>query len=126
MANIPDNVVVEGRWGTIKYAIRRNGKMPAKEFTESLTVKERLGLEARFDLMADEGTIKNKQQFKKLEGKIHQFRYKQLRVLCFSVKNNWFLTHGFVKKEMKTRRRQIQKAKEIMEEHLETTKGKED
>ncbi len=122
MANIPDNVEVEGRWGTIKYAIRRNGKMPAKEFIESLDKADGRKINVLFKRMAETGRIFNKEKFSKLEGYIFEFKSYQVRALCFQKSNNWILTHGFIKKKGRTPRKEIKKAEDIMDEHLEVEK----
>ena len=114
-----DNLVLLRQWGSIRYAVRRNGKMPAKEFIESLDSQARIKLEVLFERMAEYGQIRSKQKFRHLDGKIWEFKSDQNRVLCFRHGNSWILTHGFTKKQDKTPRKEIDRANDIMDEHLE-------
>ena len=121
MANMPDNIVVKEQWGTVEYAVKRNGNMPAKDFISSLKTenrKEYLRLVALFGLMANDGKIPNPQKFKKLKDEIWEFKSKKYRVLCFQQDNSWILTHGFKKQDRTKYGGEIRKATEIMKEHL--------
>jgi len=119
-----DNIVVKGNWGTIEYAIKRNGKRPAEKFLGSLVKEDRSKLSHPLEKMANEGIVRNPQQFRCLGDKIFEFKSGQVRLLCFQRGNSWILTHGFIKKQDKTRRKEIKKARAIMEEHLKVIAGK--
>jgi phage-related protein len=120
MARMPDdNLVLSRQWGSIRYAVRRNGNVPAKEFIESLDVKPRIKLETLLRRMAEHGQVKNEQKFRHLVGKIWEFKSDQNRVLCFLHGKSWILTHGFIKKQDKTPPKEIARAEDIMGEHLE-------
>jgi hypothetical protein len=121
MPNISDNIAVEGKWGTIEYATKLNGRKPALDFLDSLKTgnkREQLRLVTLFDCMANEGKIPNPQKFKKLKGEIWEFKSKKCRVLCFQQGNSWILTHGFKKQDRTQYGREIKKAMKIMKEHL--------
>lgn len=120
MAGIADdNIVLKRKWGTIEYAVRCSGKMPAKEFIEKLDIRERIKLETLLERMAEHGEIRNKEKFNHLEGKIYEFKSDKNRLPCFQSGRRWILTHGFRKQKKKTPRKEILRAKDIMNEHLE-------
>lgn len=78
--------------------------------------------------MAEVGRISDPRKFKKLQGKLFEFKRFQIRVACFQIGNRWILTQGFVKKSDAWPRKEIERAEQIMEEHLarEGKKGKYD
>jgi len=120
MASCDDDtsVAVHGRKRTIQYAMCANGSMPAKEFVESLSQGEQTKLAVLFKRMADTGEIRNREQYKKVEGDIWEFKRHQVRVMCFQVRKRVILTHGFRKKANRTPRSEIERAKRIRAEHL--------
>lgn len=111
--------VVVGSFGTIECAITENGSVPAKDFLDSLDASSLRQLDTLFHRLADTGKIHNKEQFKKLSGRIYEFKRYQIRMGCFQIRNNWRLTHGFTKKDNKWPKRELDKAVRIMEEDLE-------
>lgn len=119
-----DNVIVaRGKWGTVVCAVCSNGSIPAEGFLRELKDNkkgspDRAKMFALFKRMADVGTIRNKQQFKRVEGKIYEFKRHQVRVGCFQIGNSWVLTHGFIKKKDKWPRTEIDRAERIMKDHL--------
>ena len=74
-----------------------------------------------FKNMANRGRIDNKQKFRRLDGPIYEFKCKTSRILSFQKGTTWYLTHGFSGKSGsgKCPRKEIEKAKIIMEEHLQ-------
>ncbi len=125
MANIPDNVVVKGEWGTVEYAIKLNGKMPAKDFIENLGRNEKSKLSHPLEKMAETGNVWNPQKFRIIKGireKIYEFKSGNLRLLCFQKGKSWILTNGFLKGE--PARKEFKKAIKIKKEHLEVVEGK--
>jgi len=119
---VDNNLILKRAWGEIRYAVLSSGKMPSKDYLESLDWRERIKMESRLENMATNGTIKNNQKFRKLEDEIWEFKSDQHRMPCFQVSNCWILTHGFVKKSDKTKRKEIDRAKKIMKEHMEREK----
>lgn len=109
-------VVYKGAQRTIEYAVRSNGSVPAREFIESLDQSEQARMLALFTRLGDSGKITHKEQFKKLEGNIWEFKRHQVRVLCFQEGGRWILTHGFPRRQM--RQSEIERAEKIREEHL--------
>ena len=118
MAGIAEDTMFEGMLRTIKYALCTNGKKPAKEFIESLSRKKQIQLIVLLERMATAGKISNPQKFSHLREKIYEFKSGQIRILCFQEGIAWVLTHGFIKKQNKTPRREIDKAEAIMYEYL--------
>ena len=122
MAGIAEvNIIITGCWGTIKYAKRSNGSMPAKKYIDDLkkiNKKEWLRLGALLGYMAEEGRVINEQKFKKLRNEIWEFKSDKHRILCFRKGNSWILTNCYKKESKKTPKREIDKSENIMAEHL--------
>ncbi len=92
--------------------------MPAKEFIATLLPQERVSLVALLNHMAQEGRIWNRKQFKKVRGKIFEFKKGQVRLFAFQVGRTWFLTNGYKKKKDPLDPKEIDRAEDIREEHL--------
>jgi hypothetical protein len=119
MCDSDDNWLVRsGTWGSIRYAVRDNGKALAKEFIDTLDDSQKRKLAVLFQRMADIGTIRNREQFRKVSGAIFEFKRHQLRIGCFQVERTWFLTHGFSKKTDDWLPSELQRANDIRSEHL--------
>lgn len=68
--------------------------------------------------LADSGVIHNREQFKKVEGDFWEFKEFQRRILMYYLPNRRIvLTHGFIKKEHKIPKAEIDRAKTIMREY---------
>jgi phage-related protein len=113
------DILVRGPCAIVAYARRRNGKRPAKEYIENLEAPGQAKLTKSFRQMAEVGKIYNTERFRKLQDKIYEFKVlPKVRVLCFLWGQTWFLTHGYNKQTGKTPARQIERAKDIMKEHI--------
>ena len=111
--------LVKGPCAMVAYARRINGSRPAKDFIEDLGKSDQAKLAKSFKHIADIGRINNIERFRKLYGKIYEFKvHPKVRVLCFQSGKTWFLTHGFDKEKGDTPRRQIRCAEEIMKEQI--------
>ncbi|OHB64223.1 MAG: hypothetical protein A2Y76_16040 [Planctomycetes bacterium RBG_13_60_9] len=77
-----------------------------------------------FTVMAQTGRIFNQERFRKLggrTGRIFEFKvHPKVRVLCFQQGKTWFLTHGYDKETGNTPPKEIDRAEDIMQEHLST------
>ena len=101
------------------YARRTNGNRLAKDYIENLLLQDQAKLSKSFRTIADVGKIFNKDRFRKLRGKIYEFKvHPKVRVLCFQQGKTWYLTHGYDKETGDTPVRQIKRAEDIMSEHL--------
>lgn len=121
--NFSDDPLVKGACAIVAYACRANGNRPAKDFIESLERLDHAKLAKSFLKIAHVGNIHNIQRFRKLRGKIYEFKvYPKVRILCFQLGKTWFLTHGFYKETGDTPTRQIDKAEDIMKEHVSLLK----
>lgn len=116
-ASMSDDLVQAGSWGKVCYAKDKNDDMPAKEFVEGLKDSDKASLAVLFERMANTGQIHNREQFKKIEGDLFEFKRHQTRVGCFRDGNVWFLTHGFKKKRNKWKRSDVERGIRIMQEH---------
>lgn len=113
-----DDLLVKGPCAIVAYARRENGNRPAKDFIESLERPDHAKLMKSFRHMAYVGRIHNTERFRKLRGKIYEFKvYPKVRILCFQAGKAWLLTHGFRKETGDTPSRQIERAEDIMNEH---------
>ncbi len=120
MASEKDKTIaVVGPKRTIAFAVRANGSMPAKEFYESLDESQKRQVAVLFERMANEGVIRNREQFKKVRGEIFEFKRFQIRIGCFPVGRTWVLTHGFIKKSDDWKQAELDRANSIRCEHLE-------
>ena len=118
--------LVKGPCAAVAYARRTNGNRPAKDYIENLQRLDQAKLSKSFRTIADVGKIVNKERFRKLRGKIYEFKvHPKVRVLCFQQGKTWYLTHGFDKESGDTPVRQIKRAEDIMSEHLSLSRQKE-
>jgi len=114
-----DDPLVKGPCAIVAYARRLNGNRPAMDYIENLQQSDWAKLATSFNKIAWVGRIHNPERFRKLQGKIYEFKvYPKVRILCFQVGKTWYLTHGFDKETGDTPRRQIKRANEIMREHI--------
>ncbi len=89
------------------------------DYIERLERQDQAKLAKSFTKMAHVGNINIKERFRKLRGKIYEFKvHPKVRVLCFQLSKVWLLTHGFNKETGTTPARQIKRAEEIMKEHI--------
>ena len=118
-----DNPLVRGPCAIVAYARRLNGNRPAMDYIENLQQLDQATLARSFKQLADTGKIWNTERFRKLRGKIWEFKiYPKARVLCFQYGKTWLLTHGFDKETGDIPPRQIRRAEEIMKEHISLLK----
>lgn len=125
----PQFVVPGGLWGTVEFAIRTSGAMPAEKFLRELE-NDAARFLVLFHEMAALGHVLNSARFSQEEGKIYAFKNrlpkknKQVRFPCFQIGNRWLLTHGFFKPGAKKGRgkwprAELDRAKQIMGEHMQ-------
>jgi phage-related protein len=114
-----DDPLVKGPCAAIAYARQTNGKRPAFDYIETLEKEDWAKLAKSFTKMAQVGKIWDTERFRKLCGKIWEFKiHPKVRVLCFQSGKTWFLTHGFDKETGNTPRKEIERAEWIMREHI--------
>jgi len=114
-----EDVLKRGPCAIVAYARRLNGNRPAKDYIENLEQPDQAKLARSFKQLTDTGIISNKERFRKLRGKIWEFKtHPKVRVLCFQSGKTWLLTHGFNKETGDTPSRQIERAEVIMDEHI--------
>lgn len=112
-------IVAKGPVCRIEYAVCSNRAMPAKDFVNALGERDQRKLDVLFRRMVEHGLIRNIQKFKRVEGKIYEFKAHQVRVSCFQIGDRWVLTHGFIKKGDRWPKQELRRAERIMEEHIE-------
>jgi|ERR1035437_1378762 hypothetical protein len=111
--------IAKGFWGTVEYAVCKNGSRPAEDFIRGLNNADKPKVAHLFMVIAATGVIRNPQKFKKLEGKIFEFKSHQIRIACFQVRHTWFLTNGFFKDQDDWPSGEVERAIRIMAEHME-------
>jgi len=116
----PDNVVFVGRKHRIVWAIDANGNLPAKKFYEGkeLNKRECRKFWARFEMLADEEVIVNKEIFNRERGEIYALKIFKKRIYCFKDGNDWVLTNGCKKNQQKADPKELDRAERIRAEHL--------
>jgi phage-related protein len=103
-------------------ATAANAAEPAVQFLDSLSAAERTRMVRLFEKIAA-GHRLSKEDFRQVRGKIYEFKDHRRRMMCFSGKGGWFVTHGFEKKTSdSTPEREIERAERIMQEHLAVIK----
>jgi len=121
---IDSEIIYRGRCFAIS-GITVKGKCLAQEFIEDLEEPDEKKLVALLRRTADNGLPRNKEKFKHLKDKICEFKSYQVRILCFLDENKLIiLTHGFIKKQDKTPRSEIERAQKLMEDYQQRGKKK--
>lgn len=108
----------------IAYAKTRTGKLLAKKWLESLvgnakTMSDKSNLFEHAQILADTGQIRNPQQFMHEQDEFYTFKAAKLRLVCFQIRDVWFVTHGFDKDEKPWNREHFVRAKRIKSEQLQ-------
>ena len=79
---------------------------------------------ALFKRIGDTGKIQNTEKFKKIADQLFEFKFSQIRMICFfSPDREIIITHGFRKKSPKTPSSEIQKALNIKNEVKSATRN---
>lgn len=116
------SLLLQGRKLKIEFAIRANGRMPAKEFYDTdLSDSERRKLRAPMERLAEDGWVGNDERFKKVAGTrgLHEFKLHQVRIFGFFQPGGRFiLTNGIRKKHDRLSLTDIEVAEQIRREHL--------
>jgi hypothetical protein len=111
-------VLYEGDHLSIELAITEDGKCPAKEFLDHLSLAKNAQVIRIIKRIADFGKIHNREQFKKIEEGFYEFKYFQIRMPCFFLPNHRLvITHGFFKKGDHIGEGQIARMKRIRKEY---------
>ena len=113
-----EHIELVGSARTIEYAVLPSGDMPARSFVRELDDADKRKVVVLFRRMAEIGQIHNKEQFKKVQGSIFEFKRFQIRIGCFQTGRRWILTHGFIKKRGRWPRAELARAERIMSEHV--------
>lgn len=112
---------------TIEMYVREDGKVPVKEFVNSLPTKLKAKATRDIDLLGKHGNTLGEPYVKSLKGKenkgLYELRVKfsndNARIFYFTVKNQkYILLHGFIKKSMKTPKRELERARNYMQDYV--------
>ena len=116
------NLSAVGNKADIYLYVDERGLKPVELYIELLQENEQKKIIRLFQLMIEQGEIRNKEKLKQLEKNIFEFKSEPHRVLCFILpglkKKSFVLTNAFKKEKGKTPKTQIIKAKSIKQEIL--------
>ena len=111
---------------TVELYKKENGEIPIIEFLKSLNPKMKAKALSDIDLLQKNGNNLREPYVKPIKGKDYKGLY-ELRIKFSSdiarafyfahYGNKYILLHGFIKKTMKTPKREIEKAKNYMEDY---------
>lgn len=111
-------ILLKGQFFVVECAIRKNGTCESKDFLNSLDISNRAKIIKIIKRYADFGIIYNREQFKKIEGSIWEFKEYQTRILMYHCAPGCIaLTHGFIKKRGRIQRGEIERAIQIKNEY---------
>ena len=117
---MPDRpiIIFKGIQFVVEGAVSANGECESKNFLDALGETERAKIFKIIKRLANFGVIQNREQFKKVEGEIWEFKEFQRRILMYYLPNRRIvLTHGFIKKIDKIPRAEIVRANTIRHEY---------
>ena len=119
-------ILYEGEKFTIECAIRKGGSSESQDFLDSMSIADKAKIIKVIKRLANVGRIINTEQFKKVEGKIWEFKYYQTRIfMYYCARQRVVLTNGFYKKGDKIPKEEIKRANQIMNEYNEIKGGME-
>lgn len=103
----------------MEWAIDARGRMPGREFFDSLSEPDQAKVYALFKLLADTGQIRNREKFQKLEGtELFEFKSFQLRFHGdFRPGQRFVVASGVRKKKQKASKSDLQVAARILKEN---------
>lgn len=110
----------------LEFYQRENGKVPIQDFLYSLSPKLRSKAFSDIELLKNMGNELTEPYVKSIKGNknkgLYELRIKFsndiARIFYFTCHNNkYVLLHGFVKKTMKTPEREIERARDYMNEY---------
>ncbi len=112
----------QSRW-VIDFYEKANGRIPAREFLESLTDQEHVYVEKSFDRLQKYGRKLGRPYFAYLRDDIYELRVRtrnrQLRFLCFfNGKQVIIITHAIIKKGEKVPDSEIDKAIDYRSDYI--------
>lgn len=108
-----------GAYGSVKFGRTADGREPAWEFWQQMSVKQQAAFGTLFGMISNDSRlyITNRQKFKQIEGDLYAFKANthQMRIFCFRHLNTWYVTSVFAeKKEDEIPPGEVQRAQKIM------------
>ncbi len=119
---------------SIRFYKDKDGKEPLKEYLKELASKTDKNSRINFNkirdyikILGEYGTRAGEPYVKHLDGEIWEFRPLRNRILFFAYDGRqYILLSHFIKKTQKTPKREIEKAKNLINDYAERSKGDED
>lgn len=81
---MPTVEIVEGHKANIEVYVTEAGHIPAREFIDGLTAQEQKAITQILNRFATFGIIHDEKRFRNEEDGVYVFKYKQVRLCCFS------------------------------------------
>ncbi len=113
------SVIYSGAKFSIAFARERSGACPGCEFFDGLRLLDKAKLMALFRIAADHAAFCNDQKFGDLHNGLFEFKSDRIRMpfaYARTERGLILITHGFIKKQNKTPKREIARAWRIFEE----------
>ena len=104
-------------WKTYLYTKSSNHRQPVKNFLSDLEKKKRAKVMDYFELIREKGLSVGREYCDHVEGSIYELRPKNIRILFGTHKGRKIIAlTGFIKKQNKIPRREIEKAKKYYQD----------
>jgi hypothetical protein len=120
-----ENIVAQGKFGIVEYAVRANGTAEVREWLELQPVGVQSSFDQLFERLVNHGAhFPNPEQFKRIKGTNDVWEFKRggklgNRIFCVQFQNRWLLTHPYKKGHSKKHQQQAAtRAIQIAREHL--------
>lgn len=102
-ADMPQTVLADSRYGSVRFARTSDGSCPALEFWNGLPKGSQAKFLSLFRAICSSPqlVLYNQRQFKLVEGKTFEFKRNdiQSRIFCFRYGSCWYLVSGFSEKK---------------------------
>lgn len=120
---MPNRVARHGLKHTIVFLVDKNGCCPGGEFFDALDLRNRIKLQALFQIAGDYANFSNSEKFGRLGDGLFEFKSFQIRMpfahSCIE-RQTIVITHGFIKKKQKTPVAEIERARLLLKEYSQT------
>ena len=101
------------------WAIASASGCPVTDFLRTQPDTDQQKVMKLIRMVADQGTLHNREKFRFAEEGIFEFKSYQIRIMCFFLEGKRIIcTHAFRKKQPKTPRTEIVRAKRLRAEYV--------
>jgi hypothetical protein len=108
----------QGLWGSVVWAMDAQGRLPAQDFFRNLDPPDQAKTMALFRRLACRGRIESRENFKKLEDGLWEFKKHQIRFIGdFHPGQIFLVAHAVRKKKDKLAPADLAVARRVLGEH---------